>query len=471
MKNKMNKKIMLDALMTILFIALMDYAFTGLVLHELIGLAIFAFFFFHKLINFKWIKSITKRLFDPALKARTKVMYWLDALLLIDVVLITLSGLFISTEVFPQLFTVSDRFLWVTIHHIASYGGLIAISVHVGLHWKMIMAAFRKMLRIKKPSIVRTAFVRLMALLFIVAGIKSSFDVGMAEKLSLKSDDESDNTAITDGTALAGSLNAIINTEEDTEPETLKIYGKGNGSGDGDHEDEEHEDDEYEDHEEDDDDYYYDTQSNQTTSDAQITSTQVVDNAPSLSSYLSKLYCTGCSKHCPLSAPQCSVGVGQANTASNDYYDTYAIPESQQTYIPSVHITSTASAQTPKVTASPITENAPSLVDYLSKLYCTGCGKHCPLSAPQCSLGEQQAEESATEYYVIYAANLDNAATDTTTDNTTDSDQDNANLTVDQITDNVFADYLPIMGLYIGGAYYTVELIDKAKEKKKSDTK
>ena len=285
-----------------------------------------------------------------------------------------------------------------------------------------------------------------------------------------KSDDESDNTAITDGTALAGSLNAIINTEEDTAPETLKIYGKGNGSGDGDHEEEEHEDDEYEDHEEDHD-SYYDTQSNQTTSDAQITSTQVVDNAPSLSSYLSKLYCTGCSKHCPLSAPQCSIGVGQANTASNDYYDTYAIPESQQTYIPSVQITSSAAAQTPKVTASPVTENAPSLVDYLSKLYCTGCGKHCPLSAPQCSLGEQQAEESATEYYVIYAANLDSAVTDTTTDNTTtDSDQDNASLTLNPITDNVFADYLPIMGLYIGGAYYTIELIDKKKEKK-SDTK
>ncbi len=469
MKNKMNKKLMLDVLMTVMFIALMDYAFTGLLLHEIIGLAIFAFFFFHKLINFKWIKSVTKRLFDPNLKARTKVMYALDALLLVDIVLITLSGVFISTEMFPNLFSVADRFLWVTIHHIASYAGLIAISLHVGLHWKMIMAAFRKMFRIKKPSIIRTALVRLMALLFIVAGIKSSFDVGMAEKLALTSDDESDDTAITDETALVGSLNAIINTEEsveDTAPETLKIYGKGNG--DGDHEEEEEDDD---DHEEEDDHESYDTETVQATSDAQITSTQVVDSAPSLSNYLSKLYCTGCSKHCPLSAPQCNIGVGQAQTATSDYYVKYAVPASEQTYIPSVQITSSAAAQTPKVTASPVVDTAPSLLDYLSKFYCTGCGKHCPLSAPQCSVGVRQAEESATEYYVLYAADLDTALTDPTTNDTTDTDSNNnESLDLNPITDNVFADYLPIMGLYIGGAYYTIELIDKKKEKK-SDNK
>jgi len=39
-----------------------------------------------------------------------------------------------------------------------------------------------------------------------------------------------------------------------------------------------------------------------------------------------------------------------------------------------------------------------SLQDYLSKLNCNGCGKHCPLSNPRCNKGAMQAEQATEEY-------------------------------------------------------------------------
>lgn len=39
-----------------------------------------------------------------------------------------------------------------------------------------------------------------------------------------------------------------------------------------------------------------------------------------------------------------------------------------------------------------------SLQDYLSKLNCNGCGKHCPLSNPRCNKGAMQAKQATEEY-------------------------------------------------------------------------
>jgi len=43
-----------------------------------------------------------------------------------------------------------------------------------------------------------------------------------------------------------------------------------------------------------------------------------------------------------------------------------------------------------------------SLEDYLGKLFCTACPKHCPLSNPRCGRGEAQAEQATAEYSSIY---------------------------------------------------------------------
>lgn len=69
-KSTQMKKMLFDLIMTILLVFLMDTFTTGLMLHEILGLLLGVFFIIHKLLHYKWIKSVALRLFDPTVKKR-----------------------------------------------------------------------------------------------------------------------------------------------------------------------------------------------------------------------------------------------------------------------------------------------------------------------------------------------------------------------------------------------------------------
>ena len=115
------------------------------------------------------------------------------------------------------------------------------------------------------------------------------------------------------------------------------------------------------------------------------------------------------------------------------------------------------------------------LNDFLGNIVCTACGRHCSLLRPQCSRGENQASE-ATAVYEDYT-NAETATESATTETIASYESSNTNTTenticieLDSKTDdslfNLFTDYIPIMGLYVAGVYYTLEIIDKLKSKK-----
>lgn len=274
MKNKINLKYLFDTLMTIIILLLMDYSITGLALHEWLGIAIFIMFAAHKLFNYKWIKQITMRFFDKKIKPRVKIMYFLDVLLLIFLIVVTASGILLSENIFA--FELQNRSFWVGIHDISAYGILITISVHVGMHWKNIINAVRKIVRIKKSNIIRTIFIRMIALLLISAGIKSYFDNAIDEKILLTDVDNGD--VISDNTSLLNSENS----------KTSRKHGI-----------------------------------------AEETAPQ--EEIPTLEEYLGSLNCTLCSKHCSLLAPQCSKGEAVAAQAEITYNTLYVQTASADT--------------------------------------------------------------------------------------------------------------------------------------------
>lgn len=329
MKNKINRKYLYDALMTIIIILLMDYSVTGLALHEWLGLAVFILFAVHNIINYKWIKNVTLSFFGKKIKPRVKLMYVLDATLLIFLLAVTASGILLSENIFS--FELHNRLFWVKIHDISAYGIFIAISAHIGLHWKNITAAVKKGAHIRRPNIIRTIFIRLITLILILAGIKSSFDNHIGEKL----------------------LPFDIGAKENA------------------------------------------------------------DDTPLLNSQNS-----GASK--------------------------------------------TQSALTQETS----TETVPTLSEYLGSLHCTFCSKHCPLSAPQCSKGKVAAQQAESTYYSIYSQKNDSApvsglGTDGGTDNAAESSGGTLNQPEPADISNLFADYLPVMGLYIASTYYLIEWTGK----------
>lgn len=52
--------------------------------------------------------------------------------------------------------------------------------------------------------------------------------------------------------------------------------------------------------------------------------------------------------------------------------------------------------------APPAETAAVTLDDYLGKLYCTACGKHCPLSSPRCGRSAAKIEQATVEYNTLY---------------------------------------------------------------------
>ena len=79
------------------------------------------------------------------------------------------------------------------------------------------------------------------------------------------------------------------------------------------------------------------------------------------------------------------------NAAAND--DSARITEAAQTI---------AQNDVTEAITQPQADNPPSLEDYLSNLFCSGCHKHCPLISPRCGRGAEQAEIAKEEYMQIY---------------------------------------------------------------------
>jgi uncharacterized membrane protein YgcG len=65
---------------------------------------------------------------------------------------------------------------------------------------------------------------------------------------------------------------------------------------------------------------------------------------------------------------------------------------------------SSASSSTVTATTSTETDTGKTLEEYLGTLFCTGCGRHCPLSNPQCGRSAQQIAQATADYNAKYSA-------------------------------------------------------------------
>ena len=116
-------------------------------------------------------------------------------------------------------------------------------------------------------------------------------------------------------------------------------------------------------------------------------------------------------------------------------------------------------------------EDGDTLNDFLGNLYCTACHRHCSLLRPQCNRGVVQASQ-AEAYFESYTSEDSSSDSDSEISSSEiyseDSTESSISISLDTTDDsllNIFTDYIPIMGLYIAGAYYTLEIIDKKKKK------
>jgi hypothetical protein len=170
----------LDFVAVGLLLAAFAYWWLDNATHELIGTGMFLLVIAHNLFNRWWYGTIAKGRRAPRGLITTVVNLSLMAVMLTLLV----TSLMISRDMFGFLgwnggFTVRET------HKLASYWALVIVSLHLGLHWSMVMGAARGALGIAGRSMPRTMVLRLIAVAIAVHGVHSSFEMAVGSKLVL----------------------------------------------------------------------------------------------------------------------------------------------------------------------------------------------------------------------------------------------------------------------------------------------
>ncbi|MDE7285080.1 MAG: DUF4405 domain-containing protein [Lachnospiraceae bacterium] len=138
---RMRCKIAVDVLMSIVLLLLMTYQVVGDYLHEIFGTAMLVLFLVHNILNVRWYKSLMKGKYMPQRIIGTV----LNASLLAAMLSLAYSGVVLSRYVFDFLPITSGMALARVMHLSASYWGFVLMSLHIGLHWGMVVGMFHKL--------------------------------------------------------------------------------------------------------------------------------------------------------------------------------------------------------------------------------------------------------------------------------------------------------------------------------------
>jgi hypothetical protein len=140
----------LDVTLLVSVCALQTVSFTGLVLHEWLGLAMVGMVLAHLLLAWSWIATQSRRLFAVQ-SVRARINYLLNLSLFASVTAVIFSGILISQQAIPTLTgtnAASDMdWRWDILHHQFSDVLIILSGFHLAINWDWALAAGQKVFR------------------------------------------------------------------------------------------------------------------------------------------------------------------------------------------------------------------------------------------------------------------------------------------------------------------------------------
>lgn len=175
MKNKKIVKMIIDSLMLIIMLLEFSKLYTGQLLHEIFGIALFVLFIIHNILNINFYKNILKGNYNLLRIITTTI----NILFLICMLLTILLGIPISSELFKGL-NLNGNMTVRKLHTILGYWNLILLSIHLGFHFKLIIAKLKNKIKGKK---VINLVIYLVEIIIVIFGIKTMIDVNLGEYL------------------------------------------------------------------------------------------------------------------------------------------------------------------------------------------------------------------------------------------------------------------------------------------------
>ena len=150
----MKQKRLLDVVMTIGLLLCMGYRMTGECLHEWLGLAVLVLFIGHLIGDRYWFKTLFKQK-KSLVKGFQNVV---NGLVLFMALGLLVSSCMISNQVltFVPLNHLGEG-VGHTPHTVCATLGFLVLSMHLGLHWSMLTAGWRKHWPISAKKWVKSA--------------------------------------------------------------------------------------------------------------------------------------------------------------------------------------------------------------------------------------------------------------------------------------------------------------------------
>lgn len=184
MKPKAIIKLAVDVFMTIALLFLMGYQFWGEVPHEWIGTGMFILFITHHILNGHWHKALLKGKYSTM----RIFMLVIDVLVLISMLAQIYSSVVISRYVFDFLPFNGGMSLARRLHILGAYWSFLLMSLHLGLHWNMILGTLRKSAGIKSKVKSRSIIAFVVGLVIAVYGLWAFINRDFPTYLFLKSE-------------------------------------------------------------------------------------------------------------------------------------------------------------------------------------------------------------------------------------------------------------------------------------------
>ena len=272
---KLKHKLILDGILLLLLILLMNYSLTGGLLHELLGAAILLGFIVHVAVNRKYYSAMARAWRSGTISTRGKAIFATDIILPIAAVVMAISSLAVSQELFPGIAGLFSSDLWVPVHIVCAVLLLICVFAHVCLHIKMFNRIIEQATENPGVMMMRRAGLSIMALMFAVLVVRSSFSNMVSAASQLPA-----------GSSNADEIDGFDNRQDNEL--IIKEYDQDDQNG-------------YE-----------------------IEIEPEPEQTVSLEEYLGTLFCSGCGRHCSLLSPRCGKGENQAAQAAAEYYETYS---------------------------------------------------------------------------------------------------------------------------------------------------
>ena len=157
MKQKQITRLVVDAAMTVVLLLLMGYSRIGEEAHEWLGIGMTVLFILHHILNRKWISA----LFRGRYTAFRVFQTLLACVIFVGLAISAYTGIMLSKHVFRFLGIDTGMADARKLHLRSGYWNFILLSLHLGLHWAMIVSLIGK--RCKNKSALLKWIARLLA--------------------------------------------------------------------------------------------------------------------------------------------------------------------------------------------------------------------------------------------------------------------------------------------------------------------